>query len=253
MHGIEVWQGLRPDAHRGLRNAALCLVNSNFTLRRFTELHGELPHAQVCLLATEEDEPPTHRPNFTGPPTVLILGRIDNAEGYKGHAELVAAWPSVVKSIPDARLLIVGGGPGFEQMRGIAAASPVAGQIEMTGFVPEEALEDCWRRAHIFAMPSRKEGFGLVYAEAMRYGLPIIASVHDAASEINLHAVTGLNVDLDRPSELPEALIALLSAPEVAAEMGVAGHERWRALFSQSAFRARLQPILDDFLGSDLE
>jgi phosphatidylinositol alpha-1,6-mannosyltransferase len=74
-------------------------------------------------------------------------------------------------------------------------------------------------------MPSRGEGFGLIYIEAMRRGLPVIASVHDAAPEVNLDNVTGYNVDLDRPDELPDRITRLLGDPDHAAALGRAGHD----------------------------
>jgi phosphatidylinositol alpha-1,6-mannosyltransferase len=97
-------------------------------------------------------------------------------------------------------------------------------------------------------MPSRGEGFGLVYIEAMRHGLPIIASIHDAGQEINLDSQTGYNVNLDRPAELPERLIDLLSNPDRAAAMGRNGQQHWARQFSYDAFRKRFVPLLKEFI-----
>ncbi len=248
MHGIEVWHGLRPVAHRAVRRADLRLVNSEFTLRRFREIHGDMSEAHVCWLATEDDDPPPFKPSFAEHPTAMILARVDGSEGYKGHAELVAAWPEVVSAVPEARLLIVGGGPALDNLKSIARASSVACKIEFTGFVPEQAMPALWQRAHLLAMPGRNEGFGLVYVEAMRHGLPVIASVHDAGQEVNVDGVTGFNVDLGRKGELASRLIALLGDPDLAARMGEAGHRRWREHFCFSAFERRLAPILRTFL-----
>lgn len=243
MHGIEVWHDLRPQARRVLEGAELRLVNSHFTLDKVRALHGPGLNGEVCWLATEEDEPPNAPAEFSGPPTVLILARIDNAEGYKGHAELVSAWPRVAAAVPGARLLIAGAGPGLGELKSRAAASGAAGLIEFTGFVPEEDLPKVWQRAQVFAMPSRNEGFGLVYAEAMRHGLPVIASVHDAGREVSIDGVTGYNVDLDREGELEERLIALLRSPNLAKRLGEAGQTRWSEHFRFSAFKRRLLRI----------
>ena len=178
----------------------------------------------------------------------MILARIDNSERYKGHAELVAAWPRVISAVPDARLLIVGTGPGLEALTSVIKSSPAAGQIEITGFVEEIDLQALWRRAHVFAMPSRKEGFGLVYVEAMRYGLPIIASIHDAAPEVNLHEVTGYNVDLDKKNDLSDRLIQLLRSPQLCRDLGAAGFQRWNEHFRMSAFQRRFLPLMEKFV-----
>jgi phosphatidylinositol alpha-1,6-mannosyltransferase len=97
-------------------------------------------------------------------------------------------------------------------------------------------------------MPSRQEGFGIVYVEAMRHGLPIIASVHDAGQEVNMDQVTGFNIDLDRPGELAERVILLLRDANLAQWMGIAAAARWREHFAWTAFRKRLEPILAEFL-----
>lgn len=240
IHGLEVWNGLGADRARALREASFVLVNSHFTLERFNRLHSPLANASVCWLATEQDDPPAEPPAFEGRPTVLMLGRIDDGDLYKGHPELIAAWPRVVAAAPDARLLIVGGGAGLPQIERLIRQSTVSDHIEVRGFVPEAELPHIWREAHVFAMPSRGEGFGLVYIEAMRHGLPVIGSVHDAGQEINVEGVTGYNVDMDRPGELADRIVQLLRSPDEARRLGQAGLSRWREHFRYSAFRARL-------------
>jgi phosphatidylinositol alpha-1,6-mannosyltransferase len=169
---------------------------------------------------------------------------------YKGHKELIACWPRVVAAVPDAVLTIAGGGQGLEAYRRLAANSPAAEHIEFTGLVPEAKMEELWAQATVFAMPSRGEGFGLVYIEAMRHGLPVIASVHDAGQEVNLDGETGYNVNLDKPEELPERIIYLLRNPHVAEGLGRNGRKRWADHFRYSAFRARFRPLLREFLGA---
>lgn len=248
IHGIEVWHDRHRDRTRVLKESGLVLVNSQFTLDRYRSLRGDLDGARVCWLATEEDDPPEAAGAIPGPPTVLMVGRIDAGEDYKGHREMISIWPRVVAVVPAARLVIADAGSGFGTIVSLARSSPVAGSIEMKGFVPDESMPALWRQASVFAMPSRNEGFGIVYAEAMRYSLPLIASVHDAASEVNVEGGTGYNADLDRPGELEERLIHLLRNPDIAESLGQASQERWRRHFRYSAFRQRLEHCLNGFL-----
>jgi phosphatidyl-myo-inositol dimannoside synthase len=249
MHGVDVWRHLSPPRLAALRAARLPLVNSHFTLRRFEEMHGEPLAAQMCWLATASDAPGPPRAHDHDP-VVMTLGRIDARQGYKGHAELIAAWPTILAAVPRARLVIAGGGASLEQMRALAASSPAAAAIDLPGFVPEAELDALWARTSVFAMPSRGEGFGIVYAEAMRHGRPVLASVHDAGAEVNVDGETGFNVDLDRNGDLAEKLIALLRDPDLAARLGSSGQARWREHFSYSAFRRRLAPLLQRFLAA---
>lgn len=247
-HGVEVWPGpwLRPDRIRVARNATRLLSISNHSKRLASSVDPTFERAKVIWLATEEDELPSSLQLSEPPPRVLIVARID--EGYKGHRELIECWPRVVAAVPGAMLTIAGRGPRLEEYKNLASQSPVASQIEFLGFVPETEMPDLWRRTAVFAMPSRGEGFGLVYIEAMRYGVPVIASIHDAGNEVNADGVTGFNVNMDKGDELPERIIALLKDQDLAARMGRAGQARWAEHFRFSAFRDRFQPIMKEFL-----
>lgn len=247
--GVEAWPGVwgRPDRAIAARRAARLVAISEYTVRRAIDLDPTFARAEVCWLATEDDELPP-RPVDCPPPRVLIVGRMD--EGYKGHAELIACWQRVVAEVPDAVLTIVGRGPAADQFRRQAADSPVARLIEFRGFVPESDMPALWRQSAVFAMPSRGEGFGLVYIEAMRHGVPVVASVHDAGAEVNAHGVSGYNVNMNESSELPARLIELLRSPRRASELGDGGRARWAEHFRYSAFRRRFGDILTRFLES---
>jgi phosphatidylinositol alpha-1,6-mannosyltransferase len=249
IHGVEVWDSLSPDRARALRGADFVLVNSEFTLRRFTERHWPLEKAHVCPLATEEDDPAPSRRQPGARPTVLMLGRIERDGMLKGQLEVIDCWPDVVREIPGARLLIAGGGSGLDQVRARATASPVSADIEALGFVPEDWIAQLWREAWVFALPSRCEGFGIVYVEAMRQGVPVIASTCDAGNEINVHGETGFNVDpLDR-RELAEHIVALLGNDDLRGRLGKAGQDRWASRYRYSDFKARLLDALDRSCG----
>jgi phosphatidylinositol alpha-1,6-mannosyltransferase len=248
VHGIEVWEGARADRLDAARRVDYLVVNSAYTRERADRAHGGFARARVCWLGTESDDAPEpQRPN--GPPVVLVLGRLEPGRD-KGHAALIDVWPTVVGAVPDAHLLIVGGGPDLLRVRALAARSSAAAHIEVAGFVPDPAMAAVWARATVFAMPSRGEGFGLVYIEAMRHGLPVVASVHDAAPEVNLDGETGYNADLARPGDLADRLVHLLRDRDLAQRLGAAGQRRWTQHFRYSSFRARFLSVLEDFVSS---
>ncbi|MDP3071641.1 MAG: glycosyltransferase family 4 protein [Opitutaceae bacterium] len=247
LHGIEIWERARPGSVAACRRASLLAANSRFTRDRADRCHGGFARAGVCWLGTETSEPAPLPTMADGPPVVLVVGRMEAREGYKGHRELIEAWPAVLARHPEARLRIVGQGGQVPELVRFAAARKVAHRVDFAGFVPEEKLAECYRTATAFALPSRGEGFGLVYIEAMRHGLPVVASVHDAGGEVVEDERTGLLADLDRPGDLAGKICRLLANPAEARRLGLAGRERWRSHFTYEAFRGRFRGLLDEF------
>ncbi len=247
IHGIEVWPGhdWRPDRALWAARADLLLSNTAYTRDRAAKTDARMARAKVCWLATKTDDLPTMPPSTPDrPPTAVILGRLEG--GYKGHRELFDAWPLVRQSVPNARLLVVGRGPDRDELEAAAGEG-----VEFLGFVPEADMPQLWADVDVLAMPSRGEGFGLVYIEAMRHGVPAIASVQDAAHEVNVDDVTGYNVDLDQPDAqnvLVDRLVRLLTDSSTAWRFGDAGRDHWQKHFRFSRFRERFNPLLDDFL-----
>jgi phosphatidylinositol alpha-1,6-mannosyltransferase len=249
VHGLEVWHAAPPKYLHAVSKADLILANSAYTV---TRANGVLPdgiEVVTCPLGTPQDSPPAKVGPSDGPPTVMLLGRADELFA-KGHDLLIEVWPEVVSAVPDAKLLLVGGGRAVDKVRGLAAASPARNSIEITGFVPDDALDASWRRATVFAMLGFTEGFGLVYIEAMRHGLPVIASTEDAGQEINVDGKTGFNVPCRDRRRLTEVLVTLLRDGDLARSLGAAGHLRWKEQYTFSAFERRLAAATNRFLTS---
>jgi phosphatidylinositol alpha-1,6-mannosyltransferase len=249
IHGIEVWRPLTIAQHAVLAGAALRLANSEHTASRVRALHPSLGPIAACPLALPDDAHPGDRetalPVAVGPHAVIIVARLDAAERYKGHDALLDAWPAVRARVADAQLVVVGEGDDGPRLRAKAATLGVADAVLFTGFVDAPVRDALYDRAAVFAMPSRGEGFGLAYLEAMSHGLPCIGSTHDAAGEIVDDAVTGFLVDQADPAALADRIIRLLVDPDLRAAMGARGRARVGREFTESAFSARLLAHLD--------
>ena len=248
-HGIEAWETMRPDYRRALERADLVLVHSAYTRERGARWFKGAKAVRLVPLATDVDEEPARVGPSDGPPVVLVLGRIDEKLG-KGHDVLISLWPKVASALPQAKLVFAGGGDRVGHVRALAAKSPAAASIDVLGFVPVAKIAELWDRASVFAMPSEAEGFGLVYVEAMRRGIPVLASREDAGQEVNADGVSGYNVSRRKPHEMADALVALLGDRDLARRLGAGGHNRWREHYTFSSFERRLREATGAFLAA---
>ena len=169
-------------------------------------------------------------------PVVVCVSRL---VPRKGQDVLVRALPLVQRSVPDAALLLVGGGPHAPALRELAASVGVADDVVMTGSVPWEELPAHYDAGDVFAMPCRSrfgglevEGLGIVFLEASATGLPVVAGRSGGSPDAVLDGETGYVVDGTSPSEVAARLVELLADPVAARAMGVAGRtwveREWR-------------------------
>ncbi|MCC7007746.1 MAG: glycosyltransferase family 4 protein [Acidobacteria bacterium] len=254
LHGIELWRPLQRRQRAALEGARLLVANSAYTAGRASEMHpwlGPVAVSGLALPETASDAQLQTSREASAVPSVLIVGRMSSAERYKGHDQLIEAWPAVRRACPDARLVVVGDGDDRPRLQAKAAATTVSsGAIVFTGFVGAAELRELYRQAWIFAMPSRCEGFGLVYLEAMRHGLPCIGAIHDAAREVIDPDVTGVLVDQGDVSTLAAHVIRLLGDDALRASMGRAGRRRVQERFSRARFESRLMSLVDEAFGA---
>lgn len=255
MLGIEVWRPLSRSRARALAGATVRLAISAHTLARARPfLPAAAGDAQVLHLALEDRRPDGEvDPEVlqrAGSGYLLIVGRMATSEGYKGHAEVLAALGELHQGRCPARLVVVGGGDDRPRLEALAAARGLGEAVLFTGFVSEATLAELYRRAAVFVMPSRGEGFGLVYLEAMRQGVPCVAAEGTVAAEIIEDGRTGHLVAADDPTQLAGVLGHLLAQPEAARRLGEAGRRRWRREFSLERFQRGLEGHLDRLTGA---
>jgi asparagine synthase (glutamine-hydrolysing) len=177
-HGIEVWHPFTRTEKLALRGAERILCVSDFTRRELLK-HCPLPEGRAVVLYNALDpffpiEPGVPLP--TTPPVVLMVTRLTVADRYKGAEHLVAAFPAVRAAVPGARLRIVGRGDDLVRLQGLAAGLGLGAAAEFLGFVDDMQLSEELRSCRLFALPSKKEGFGLVFLEAMAHGRPCLGA-----------------------------------------------------------------------------
>ncbi|MGW2600972.1 glycosyltransferase family 4 protein [Streptomyces klenkii] len=169
-------------------------------------------------------------------PVVVCVSRL---VPRKGQDTLILAMPRILAAVPDAVLLVVGGGPYEDDLRKLAAETGVEGSVRFTGAVPWEELPAHYGAGDVFAMPCRTrrggldvEGLGIVYLEASATGLPVVAGDSGGAPDAVLEGETGYVVKGGSPAQAADRIVTLLKDPELRARMGARGRrwveEKWR-------------------------
>jgi phosphatidylinositol alpha-1,6-mannosyltransferase len=257
-HGVEVWQPLGWPRGAALRRADLAIGPSADTVQHLISEQqlspvkvqrlpwGLDPEFEACVAAAAPLSSPPGFPRAG--PVILTLGRWDSAERYKGADTLIAALPRILKTAPDATLVLVGDGDDRPRLERLACDLGVPEYAHfLTGLTPEQ-LYACYANCDVFALPSRGEGFGLVFLEAMACGKPVIGGAHGGIPDIVEDGVTGLLVPHGDPDRLAQALESLLNNPSRAKEMGARGKDRLAKLFSFAQFQLHLTQILENVL-----
>jgi phosphatidylinositol alpha-1,6-mannosyltransferase len=174
---------------------------------------------------------------------ILFVGRMD--ERYKGQHELLDAVQLLYHRFPLLHVVFVGGGKTIDTWRQDAHDRGLDNKIEFTGRVSDERLKDEYRRATVFVMVSENEGFGLVYAEAMSFGVPCIAGDRDAASEVIEHGISGMCLPASNSTALADAISQLLRDPALRQRMSLASKRRFAANFTTTGYSERLLATIE--------
>jgi phosphatidylinositol alpha-1,6-mannosyltransferase len=260
-HGVEVWQPLGWPRGAALRRADLVIGPSADTVQHLVSeqrvLPGKVqrlpwgldPEFEARLAADVPLSPPPGFPQ-TGR-IILAVGRWDPAERYKGADILIAALPRVLKAAPDASLVLVGDGDDRPRLEHLARDLGVSEHAHfLRGLTPEQ-LFACYANCDVFALPSRGEGFGLVFLEAMAHAKPVIGGAHGGIPDIVEDGVTGLLVPHGDVERLAQALESLLNNPSRARDMGARGRDRIEKTFSFAQFQLHLTQILSNVLAQE--
>ena len=169
-------------------------------------------------------------------PVIFAVGRHIY---YKGFEYLIRA----MRDVPDAVLLLGGGGPLHESLRQLAGELGLGDRIVFTGRIPDEELVHYYHACDIYCMPSvaPSEAFGLVQVEAMASGKPVVCcELNNGVTYVNRHGETGLVVPPREPAALARALNDLCSSPELRQRLGRQAYERVWSEFTTDIMGSRM-------------
>ncbi|MEU2254492.1 glycosyltransferase family 4 protein [Nocardia xishanensis] len=248
-HGHEVGWSMLPGARQALgaigRHTDVVTYVSKYTRGRFASAFGADAALEYLPPGVDTDvfrpDPEARaelraRYGLGDRPTILCLSRL---VPRKGQDALIAAMREIRDRVDGAVLVVAGGGPYEDKLRGLAVALGVTDSVIFTGRVPSAELAAHHTIADVFAMPCRTrgagldvEGLGIVYLEASASGVPVVAGRSGGAPETVLEGKTGRVVDGRKVTEIADALVDILADRDAAAAMGAAGRawveENWR-------------------------
>lgn len=241
IHGIDAWKTLSPLRRWGLRRADIVISVSRFTANQAVKANG-ISSERIRILhnCLDPDLIPVKSSNGShAVSSLLTVARITLAE-RKGHDQVISALPELLKRFPELKYSIVGDGDGRRQLELLAARKGVGDAVRFHGAVSEKDLMRHYAEASLFIMPSRGEGFGLAFIEAMAQGTPAIGGNVDAAPEVILDGETGYVIDPGSTAEIVDRISQLLCDRSLREQMGRKAALHVQENFSYERFKKGL-------------
>ncbi|MFF5216235.1 glycosyltransferase family 4 protein [Micromonospora sp. NPDC000442] len=247
-HGHEVGWAALPMARTALRRIGrdtdVVTYLGEYTRTRLaraldglTELRRLAPGVDTDVYHSSVDGGAVrHRLGLADRPVVVCVSRL---VPRKGQDMLIRAMPLIRRRVPDAALLVVGGGPYRTTLARLARQAGVERDVVFTGSVPSAELPAHYAAGDVYAMPCRTrnrgldvEGLGIVYLEASATGLPVVAGNSGGAPDAVRQGETGYVVDGRDLVELADRVATLLADRDLARQFGAAGRawveREWR-------------------------
>ncbi|MDJ0648115.1 MAG: glycosyltransferase family 4 protein [Xenococcaceae cyanobacterium MO_188.B19] len=220
-HGVEAWNITNPKRQRALQYADKILAVSNYTRERLLK-EQDLDSSKVALLPNTFDcdrfnikPKPTHlldkyqlKPNQ---PIILTVNRLCSRESYRGYDYIIKALPQIKQKIPDVHYIIVGKGDDRDRLAKSIIQHNLEDSVTLAGFISDGELPAYYQLCDLFAMPSKLEGFGIVYLEALASGKPVLGGNQDGAVDALSQGELGVLVNPDNVEEIAEKIIAILN------------------------------------------
>jgi phosphatidylinositol alpha-1,6-mannosyltransferase len=251
IYGVEAWQPISGLRRRCLMKADRLLYISQHTRHSSEALNPwmkKIP-GDVCYLGLLPDEglPPIAAlpPGCDPGRYAVAIGRMDCDERYKGFDELIRIWPRVERVHPGFKLVLIGDGSDRPRLQALAA--DLRALVVFSGGIDDRDRDCFLRNCAALCLPSRGEGFGLVYLEAMRLGKPVLAGSTDAGREVVADGQTGRAVSGQDADELFSGILDVLG--ERGSAMGFAGRQRYLEHFSYTQFYERFTQSLERTVG----
>ncbi len=247
LHGIDVWDRVKGILRYSTKNFKKILAVSSYTLDSFFEQNRSVKkelgyvfpntiniNMEIKYIEKKRSE------KFT----LLSVSRLEKTEKEKGIYDVLNAL-TLLNDV-DYEYLIIGDGDDKDSIYEHAKKINVHKHVVMKGRVNDKELWDSYLKSDVFILPSKKEGFGIVFLEAMKYSLPVIAAAEKGALDVIEDNKTGLLVEYNNPKEIAEAIKKLVKNEELRKQLVENSKEliKTGGKFSFEAFTKRTEEHL---------
>jgi glycosyltransferase involved in cell wall biosynthesis len=218
-HGTDVWYIKSKFKLKALMCAHRIISVSHYTA---SNIKRQIPQRlkEIIILPNSVDIlkfAPGEKPkslitkyNLDGYKVILTIARLDFVDQAKGYDKVIAALPKVMEKIPKVKYVLAGDGNDISRVKRSVVNLGLNDHVIFTGFISDEELSAYYNLCDVFVMPSKQEGFGIVFLEALACGKPVIAGNRDGSKEALLDGKLGVLVDPDNINEIAEAIINIL-------------------------------------------
>lgn len=172
--------------------------------------------------------------------SIFTIGYAGRIRAEKGLDILVRAAARLKRQGFEFRVVVAGDGPQRLECKELAGQLRVADRFVWLGAVAPDKLREIYRSFHVLVAPSRLEGFGLVAAEAMMHGVPVVAARTGGLTELVEHEVTGLLFQPEDPEDLAKAVLRIWRDPKLACDCSTRGQAFITAQMAQEVYWSRL-------------
>jgi phosphatidylinositol alpha-1,6-mannosyltransferase len=255
VHGIEVWgepkyRRLKPFEAWSVRFSTDVVAGvSRYTIGKMAAAYDLDPERFTLFpnavdLAEEAAPPRPFWRSLGRAPRLLSVGRLDPLEVDKGFPTVLRSLVLLRTRYPDLRYAIVGDGSIRPLLEAMATELGVADMVDFLGRLSDEARTTQYNEADIFVLPSKKEGFGIVFLEAWQHGLPIVCGNKDASPEVVNDGEDGFTVDPDSAEAVASAISKLLDDEALSHRFVEAGLVKTRKFYTNAHFCQNLETLL---------
>ncbi len=237
----------------GNKLADRIMVNAE-AIGRFVAAEERCPRAKMVLIPNgvrEEALAPradgrAKRREIGVPAEVPVVGAVSRLAWKKAIRHLVQAVPRLLEAAPEARVVIAGDGPLQAELEAEAGALGVRDRVLFLG--SRDDTIELMATFDVFVLPSVVEGMSNALLEAMAVGRPVVATDVGGNAEVVVDGETGFLVPAAAPDQLAGAILKLIEAPEMAAEMGAAGRRRVIERYRVDVMTQRIEAMYDALL-----
>jgi phosphatidyl-myo-inositol dimannoside synthase len=215
-HGIEVWSGINRARRSALHKVSRILCVSAYTRERILEQSRGLDATRLTIFPNALAEK-WHEPVGTSPSAgaserfILSVTRLDRGDRDKGLDSTIKAFGMLNDRA--LQYVIVGSGNDEAYLRSVAVDCKVQDRVRFMNGVADEELRSLYGSCQAFVLPSGKEGFGIVFLEAMYFGAPVIAAAEKGALDVVRDGETGLTVPFGDVGAIRRAIELIISDP----------------------------------------